>query len=80
MNERIKELMVEAGWGQGQSCDDCPQCSPFDPVDFAKLIIAECVGQIEIAIPDTTCSASGAYKTAKIAAISRVNQHFGVNE
>ena len=45
---------------------------------FAELIVAECLVKIGEAIPDTNCSASGAYKTARIAATSRVREHFGV--
>lgn len=52
----------------------------FDKELFAELIVRECLVQIGNAIPDTDCSASGAYKTAKIAATSRVKEHFGVEE
>ena len=45
---------------------------------FAEMIVRECITQINEAIPDTDCSASGAYKTAKIAAMAKVKQHFGV--
>ena len=44
MNERIKQLAEQAGWGKGETRDDCMQCSPFDPEKFAELIVAECVG------------------------------------
>jgi len=47
---------------------------------FALLIVRECAAQIADAIPDTDCSASGAYKTAKIAAMARVKEYFGVEE
>ena len=47
MNERIKELIEQAGWGQGKTYDDCMQCSPFDPEKLAKLIIQECIGIVE---------------------------------
>ena len=43
MNERIKELAEQAGWGKGHTYDDCMQCSPFDPEKFAELIVQECV-------------------------------------
>ena len=42
MNERIKELAEQAGWGKGHTYDDCMQCSPFDPEKFAELIVREC--------------------------------------
>ena len=43
MNERIKLLAEQAGWGKGEIRDDCMQCSPFDPEKFAELIISECI-------------------------------------
>ena len=43
MNERIKLLAEQAGWGKGETQDDCMQCSPFDPEEFAQLIVRECV-------------------------------------
>jgi len=36
----IKELAEQAGWGQGESYDDCIQCSPFDAHKFAELVAA----------------------------------------
>ena len=42
MNDRIKELAEQAGWGKGHTYDDCMQCSPFDPEKFAELIVQEC--------------------------------------
>ena len=50
------------------------------PMEFAELIVRDCLVQIEQAIPDTTCASAGPYKTAKIAATSRVRKHFGVEE
>lgn len=47
---------------------------------FAELIIQECLDQIDKAIPCTNCSSSESYKTAKIAAISRIQQHFEIKE
>jgi hypothetical protein len=42
MNERIKDLAEQAGWGKGETHDDCMQCSPFDKEKFAELIVREC--------------------------------------
>jgi hypothetical protein len=42
MNERIKQLAEQAGWGKGETHDDCIQCSPFDKEKFAELIVQEC--------------------------------------
>ena len=73
MNDRIKELAIEAGGGPSKWYTD-PAVLEY----FTELVVKECLVQIGDAIPDTDCSASGAYKTAKIAATSRVKQHFGV--
>ena len=43
MNERIKDLAEQAGWGKGETHDDCMQCSPFDKEKFAELIVRECL-------------------------------------
>jgi hypothetical protein len=79
MNERIRELVKQAGghYNSGNQ-HSWPQYTIDDPKKFAELIVRECITQINEAIPDTDCSASGAYKTAKIAAITRVKDHFGV--
>jgi hypothetical protein len=43
LNERIKELAEQAGWGKGETHDDCMQCSPFDKEKFAELIVSKCI-------------------------------------
>ena len=43
MNERIQQLAEQAGWGKGETHDDCMQCSPFDKEKFAELIVRECL-------------------------------------
>jgi len=54
----IVELAKQAGWGQGESYDDCIQCSPFDLEKFAKLIAAhereECAKVFEAITHDNT--------------------------
>ena len=42
MNERIKELAEQSGWGKGETQDDCIACSTFDPEKFAELIVRDC--------------------------------------
>ena len=77
MNERIAKL-----YDQAIIIEDGGDyvCGELDPVKFAELIVRECLVQIGNAIPDTDCSSSGPYKTARIAATSRVKEHFGVTE
>jgi len=70
MNERVTELAM--------SIQRDRHWTEKDIEKFAELILRECITQINEAIPDTDCSASGAYKTAKIAAMTRVKDHFGV--
>ena len=77
MNERAKELAIEAVAGKlvpMHRWETDPEMLEY----VTELIVRECITQINEAIPDTDCSASGAYKTAKIAAITRVKDHFGV--
>lgn len=69
MNQRIEKLADQCYSKYGVQ---------VDPVKFTELIIREYITQIAEAIPDTDCSASGAYKTAKIAAMARVKEHFGL--
>ena len=78
MNERIQNML-------DQAINAMPEHLDFDiPKElaekFAELIVKECLVQIGNAIPDTDCSSSGPYKTARIAATSRVKEHFGVTE
>ena len=47
MNERIKELAEQSGWGKGETQDDCIACSTFDPEKFAELIVRECMNIVE---------------------------------
>ncbi len=47
MNERIQQLAEQAGWGKGETYDDCMQCSPFDPEIFAELIVKECIQAVK---------------------------------
>lgn len=78
MNARIKEL-AEAAYRE-IACNSLDGVISREAVDqrFAELIVRECLVQIGNAIPDTDCSASGIYKTAKIAATCRVKEYFGV--
>lgn len=73
MNKRIRELALQASGGSHYLH------THGEPLqNFAEMIVRECITQINEAIPDTDCSASGAYKTAKIAAMAKVKDHFGI--
>ena len=69
MNERIKDLAEQAGWGKGETHDDCMQCSPFDKEKFAELIVRECAKIADIA-DENKCEWIG----------GNVLTHFGVEE
>jgi hypothetical protein len=70
MNERIKELAEQAGWGKGETQDDCMACSTFDREEFAELIVRECVELF----PERHYYYSGP-------AVKRnIKKHFGVKE
>ena len=77
MNEQIRELEIQCWedtsppWAENVSME-------FNIQKFAELLIQDCLEQVNQAIPDTECAASGIYKTARISAISRIKQHFGV--
>ena len=78
MNERIKELAEQAGWGKGETQDDCMACSTFDPEKFADLIVRECVtvmydDAIERKVPPDINQTPTHYAVA-------VLEHFGVKE
>ena len=78
MNERIKLLAEQAGWGKGETQDDCMACSTFDPEKFAQLIVRECVtvmydDAIERKVPPDINQTPTHYAVA-------VLEHFGVEE
>jgi hypothetical protein len=69
MNERIKQLAEQAGWGKGETHNDCMQCSHFDPEKFAELIVQECAAEAD------KCAERGSWMAGY-----RIKQHFGVEE
>jgi hypothetical protein len=78
MNELIEQLAEQAGWGKGETHDDCMQCSPFDKEKFAELIVRECVtvmydDAIERKVPPDINQTPTHYAVA-------VLEHFGVEE
>ena len=74
MNKRIRKFAEECSHHRS------PPETWFDYEKFAEFIAQECIEQINQAIPDTNCSAEGYYRTAKIAAVSRVKHHFKIKE
>jgi len=50
MNDKIEKLLNELGWGMGDPSDDCMQCSPFNPYEFAIRIIEECMEVADISV------------------------------
>ena len=67
MNERIQQLAEQAGWGKGETYDDCMQCSPFDPEIFAELIVRECSNFLKDTLDDHF-------------AAEQLEEHFGVGK
>ena len=82
MNKRIKQLWEDSDEIKVRYPEQGSPVSVSEQTleKFAELIVRRCAAQIAEAIPDTDCSASGAYKTAKIAAMAKVKDHFGVEE
>jgi hypothetical protein len=77
LNERIKQLAEQAGWGKGETHDDCMSCSAFDKEEFAELIVKECIDLVakrkEQAIEE-----SWHIDEAMTAAEVDMEEHFGV--
>ena len=91
MNQRIKELAEQAGFINSQfseSGDDCKQ----ELNRFAKLIVQECVNQCRQEWYDLNNADPKENETSRdigirvgqkngvLKTISRINQHFGVEE
>ena len=74
MNERIKLLAEQAGWGKGETQDDCMACSTFDPEKFAELIVKECAEHLEssVLVPNSE------HSRVKWKCIRAIKEHFGV--
>ena len=74
MNERIKLLAEQAGWGKGETQDDCMACSTFDPEKFAELIVRECAEHLEssVLVPNSE------HSRVKWKCIRAIKEHFGV--
>ena len=68
MNDKIENLLTELGWGMGDPSDDCMQCSPFDPYEFAKSIIQECIRLGE----------ESQYKCRTFPVSVAIKDHFGI--
>ena len=52
MNDKIEKLLNELGWSMGDPADDCMQCSPFDPYEFAIRVIEECMEVADTALSE----------------------------
>ena len=64
---KLDELAEQAGWGKGETRDDCMQCSPFDKEKFAELIVRECIAQVRKDENGPAYEAAG-----------RIAEHFGI--
>ena len=64
MNERIKELLLKAGWDRYEALDERNQ-------KFAELIVKEC---LEI-VDEEGCGEGGSVR-----ALVKIKEHFGVEE
>jgi hypothetical protein len=82
MNERIKLLAEQAGWGKGETQDDCMQCSPFDKEKFAELIVAECRDIVEqdMKLAHIQMIPLTLEKYANGRLKEKIKEHFGVEE
>ena len=79
MNERIKQLAVEAGMIVGEPNGfDMTRLMPKE-VKFAELIVKECLGIINKE-HDEGIDRHGDYQLALYEAYREIKQHFGVEE
>ena len=79
MNERIKELLVKAGWDGYEALDERNQ-------KFAELIVKECVDVIrkEVSLKykdggETEEFMGGHYASSMLARV-KIKHHFGIEE
>jgi hypothetical protein len=83
MNERITKIVIDTLGKEGVIASRALgywALSDEELEKFAELVARECIKQVDEAIPESDCSASYAYRTARIAAISRIKEHFGVED
>ena len=82
MNERIKELAIQAGMIVGDAGEfDMTKFMPKE-VKFAELIVRECVSVIntEAAEHEDDDEIERAWKMGTEFAVYQIKQHFGVEE
>jgi hypothetical protein len=82
MNERTKELAVQAGYTKdmfGIGHWDMPECKKF-----AELIVAECIGVVNKIVPpgyeDYPDYRDQIEKSFRIECAIEIKKHFGVDE
>ena len=73
MNERIKELMTQAGWTGFEALDERNQ-------KFAELIVKECIGCCEQVISDPVPESVDTWLNGGEQCIQEIKEHFGVEE
>ena len=67
MNERIKELLLKAGWDGYEALDERNQ-------KFAELIVRECAGLF----PNVYVEIENEYGHTPVIAADYIKEHFGV--
>ena len=82
MNERIQELMSQAMVATGIEGLGGSYME-LDPMKFAELIVRECIGVIEVKMPEFTCKEDYdnlIRKAGRMDAIDEIREHFGVEQ
>lgn len=91
MNNRIRELAVQAGLISSESDEFDPTCLTISQKKFAELIIDECIMQCRQEWYELNNAEQKENETARdiglrvgrkngvIKIISRIDQHFGIN-
>ena len=80
MNERIRELIEQAGWTEGYyESDDGPFIEPeFNKEKFAELIVWECIGCCEQVISDPVPESVDTWLNGGEQCIQEIKEHFGL--
>jgi len=76
MNERIKKLLLQANIYDGR--ESMYWCEEKNLVEFAELIVRECIGCCEQVISDPVPKSVDTFEQGGIHCMNEIKQHFGV--
>ena len=83
MNERIRELAIQAGFGEQWFEEHPTGCSLPKPLmlkEYTELIVRECIGCCEQVISDPVPESVDTWLNGGEQCIQEIKKHFGVEE